>query len=924
MKRKITNMILVLSFCLVSFAGSIQSIVAEDSEEWNVMDKVFTNYDDWRISSGGNDVKNEITQNSDYINIATTGEVTEANLSKSRYYFLVSPTNLKFPTEDDIAVEVEARIAEPTDFEANEISIRASGTTDAGGRISKVILKNATEDEAAHIVVYSKAGQHKIELDVSEWNTYKFIIKERDENEDRKFDFYVNGEKKLSDLEAPQMKGGDLIRMGHDNSSTSSLDVRTTKVKANIDPEITGVTLENTYVVMNQSTALNFTAHSLVIKPGSKYQISMLDKNDAEVSSFTPQEITSTGDNTEHTILVPEELASGKYKLKIDYEGTSFISDYFFVVNEEGAPTFPKFAYADEPVIPEDHTYKSDLNPNVTPSEWNFPSIIDTHKTPLVQENSLVDSEGNPYRYYLFYAPHNDPGGIMLMTSQSLDGPWVDYEDNPFIENSWADGEGGYYYKNVPHVSSSDVMFNEDEGLFFMYFHGNNTVTRYATSPDLINWTYGDIAVSAKDFNAKGNEASYARVYEHEIDGLGNKYVMLLMINDNANVRKIYWAYSKDGKDWTAVTTPLADPLVAPEWIDYSSAGFNGPGTNGGMSGANLSGPFLMNWQDRWFLLTHGSNGDVMVVEVGENFDQQIHWGPLYDSVPGGSDLGRAGAAVFMQDDDDCWHMFYEGGLRLRNNILHAKEAGEYKVTKVVDGEGTITLSSATAYSGARVDVDVKAKEGYELTSITVNGVEYLADVTNEHLVLNDVQGNLDIKAVFEVEKEDVVFVEIKVKELSITVEQDTTPEKAFTLLQKTVTAVYSDGSEKELPITGWDYSSVNFSKPGKYEAVGVIDNDNTKTIKINVKVTKKDDGNQQTPDPDPNPGTDPNDGSDGNNGSNTNGGSSDSNTSTTQKPSTASGVNSGDTTNMQLYLLILAMSSLVGFSIFRKKAKSK
>jgi hypothetical protein len=64
-------------------------------------------------------------------------------------------------------------------------------------------------------------------------------------------------------------------------------------------------------------------------------------------------------------------------------------------------------------------------------------------------------------QWYLYYAPHDDPGGICLTYADSLDGPWTEHPDNPLITNEW---EGHY---TVPHVSSPHVIWNRHEQQMF-------------------------------------------------------------------------------------------------------------------------------------------------------------------------------------------------------------------------------------------------------------------------------------------------------------------------------------------------------------------------------------------------------------------------------------------------------------------------
>src|SRR5690606_15733298 len=94
--------------------------------------------------------------------------------------------------------------------------------------------------------------------------------------------------------------------------------------------------------------------------------------------------------------------------------------------------------------------------------EFIFPSVIraaDHFDDPLAE-------------YYLYYAPHENPGGIALAYSDSLDGPWQEYEENPVIGNPWPP------HFSVSHISTPHAFWNEDEERLFLYFHGENHETR--------------------------------------------------------------------------------------------------------------------------------------------------------------------------------------------------------------------------------------------------------------------------------------------------------------------------------------------------------------------------------------------------------------------------------------------------------------
>ena len=152
-------------------------------------------------------------------------------------------------------------------------------------------------------------------------------------------------------------------------------------------------------------------------------------------------------------------------------------------------------------------------------------------------------------RYYMYYAPHNAPGGICLAYADAPEGPWKEYEANPLIVRDWQP-----HYK-VSHVSGPHAIWIEEEERLFVYYHGENDVTRYASTTDGIHFQYEGVAVTTKDFDAI-SEASYARIFRYPIPGKDNRYIMLVMGN-NRGTRRIYLAWSKDGRSWETRRTPL-------------------------------------------------------------------------------------------------------------------------------------------------------------------------------------------------------------------------------------------------------------------------------------------------------------------------------------------------------------------------------
>ncbi|MDO3700226.1 hypothetical protein Q3W71_00840 [Micromonospora sp. C28SCA-DRY-2] len=296
---------------------------------------------------------------------------------------------------------------------------------------------------------------------------------------------------------------------------------------------------------------------------------------------------------------------------------------------------FPRFSYAGTAFD------KSNLDYNPT-NEFIFPSVIRA-------ADYFADPLGT---YYMYYAPHERPGGIALAYADSIDGPWTEYRANPLVSNTWLP-----HYPTVSHVSSPHAVWVEGERKLFLYYHGENSITRYATSDDGIHFSYGGTAVARDE--TTGGETSYARVFEQSVPRLGTRYLMVFMDNPTAAPpgptgpvsRRIRWAVSNDARTWAI----QPEPIVTPQ----------------GVEGPNASGPFFLRWNDRNLVIFHAADGNMHAVDVGENFDQEIHLGIVHDSMSTAPDLGRSAAPTFYLDGRTM-HMYYEAGGRLTATIGHA------------------------------------------------------------------------------------------------------------------------------------------------------------------------------------------------------------------------------------------------------------
>jgi hypothetical protein len=171
-------------------------------------------------------------------------------------------------------------------------------------------------------------------------------------------------------------------------------------------------------------------------------------------------------------------------------------------ITSQAIAGFPSFNFDSVVLDPVTLTF----NPT---GEIIFPSIIraaDYFNSPLAT-------------YYMYYAPHDAPGSISLAYANSLDGPWTEYANNPVIANNWQP------HYNVSHVSSPHAIWMSGENKMFLYFHGENNRTRYASTTDGVTFNYEGIAVRSTDFSGI-SESSYARVFEYTIPTKNNTYIL--------------------------------------------------------------------------------------------------------------------------------------------------------------------------------------------------------------------------------------------------------------------------------------------------------------------------------------------------------------------------------------------------------------
>ena len=285
----------------------------------------------------------------------------------------------------------------------------------------------------------------------------------------------------------------------------------------------------------------------------------------------------------------------------------------------------PTFTYAGQVLDVQRLTY-------APTGEFIFPSVV---RAGEYFEEPLGE-------WYLYYSPHESPGGIALAYADSLAGPWTEFEGNPLISNTW----GSHF--DVSHVSSADAVWNDTAESLFLYFHGENDTTRFATSDDGLHFEYGGVAVERAGGNPDITESSYARVFEHPDPDSSYSFAMLFMDNTQADVRRIRVAESRDGRTWDVRPEPLITPGSAERY--------------------NASSANLMGYEDQLYVIYHGSTGTILARRTDATLSQIGDPVLVYPTTASGGEGVRAAAPEIVSDGGTTV-LFYESGPRLSASI---------------------------------------------------------------------------------------------------------------------------------------------------------------------------------------------------------------------------------------------------------------
>ncbi|MDR2626409.1 MAG: T9SS type A sorting domain-containing protein [Dysgonamonadaceae bacterium] len=689
-----------------------------------------------------------VTQQSGYVNI----KKMQAGGSYL-YGFLTSPpVNVSANTAYTYEVKARTHAIDKTEFpdalkppssgsggyESNHIAFRLNN------KYMSIHLINGDANTgyiASHIADGtgpSYTARHA--LNTSEWHVYRLIF-----NADNKtYNIYVDGELIFEDVLLLSKSGTNYAKIGGESWQRCNMDIEyvrlgTGDLVSGNSPKITSVELSSDSHIANHERTIRVTANTSFVDNGTKLLVSLTDENGTD--KITPIEITVNANKATADLTIPATVSSiGKYKVTVA-SSTGTIGDQAL------SPKIMQYVVVDvSPIetnmLPQVKTVGyirklADYQYYTGSKEFIFPSIIDTKKYTV--DGKFKNGQTPINRYYLYYAPHENPGGIFLSTAPTLDGPWTEYDGSlgmwpgTVIDFEWAAARSEIVRNGAErHISACQVVWNEVQDKYIMYFHGPNTTTHYAVSDDLVNWTFGASILIAHQFSPIGEEASYAKAFEHEIPGLGNKYVLLLM-NQESQIRRIYWAHSTDGINWTPVTKPLISPDLNYKKVPGTDRKPNFDGGQGGAYGNNASGPFLMKRGGRYFVICHDSADNLHVVEVGESFDMEVHWGEYMtkaDVILDGI-ATRPAAVDFIQDDNGRWYMFFEAGGRLDANIAYSREE-EASNSLVVPACKGISTYPSSVKKGEKLTVNVENTNKFSVDIIDVSGNRIFSKRINE------------------------------------------------------------------------------------------------------------------------------------------------------------------------------------------------
>jgi len=308
-----------------------------------------------------------------------------------------------------------------------------------------------------------------------------------------------------------------------------------------------------------------------------------------------------------------------------------------------GAGPLPEFTYQGVALHPKDLTW-------IPTGELEHPSLIKV-------EGRVKNPLG---KYYFYYSPHKHYG-TGLAYSDSIEGPWKEYEGNPVIEGP----------------AAPDIRWIEEKGKFYMWGHRANKRTELWTSEDGLHFEHEGVSVEAKHIGTKN--ATYTRMYEYPIEKYNSKYIMLYSgLLEKSGARCAWLAYSKDAKNWTQLETPLIEPSEGDKDAIYGAA--------------------LFQWQKRNFIVyqdqTAWRGGNVKYVEVDHNLSPIGKEGKRFVLLDPPAELNERYRSAEFYREGNTIYMLSGAGSNPRITVYATATLG---ATPPKDKEGVVPAKSGTS-----------------------------------------------------------------------------------------------------------------------------------------------------------------------------------------------------------------------------------
>ncbi|MDR1809780.1 MAG: T9SS type A sorting domain-containing protein [Prevotella sp.] len=704
--------------------------------QWDILYRNFAvrawnAYPSWALVKAASVSSGFVTQQTGYVNI----NKLQAAGSDS-YGFLTSPSpTITIPSNTAYTYEIKARVHAIDKDDYPDVPKPGQGI--AGGYESNFIALLMNDKYMSINLTYGGENAGYIDsqttrqiLNTSEWHVYRLVFNA----DNTKYDIYVDGTLFFEDVPLVNKAENVNVKIGGESWQRCNMDIEyigigTGDLASGNMPKITSAALSSDSHIANNERTVQVTVKTSLINDGEILRASLVNESGTSVATA---DIVVNSNEGAVNLVIPSTVPLGKYTITVaapsgEINGQTLRPKSMQYVVVDVSPI-------DTKMLPQVKTvgYVTDMADYIyiAPSgEFIFPSIVDTKKS--VIDGKFQNGETPIDRYYLYYAPHENPGGIFLSTAPTLDGPWTQYAGSTgmtvgtVIDYAWAATQSDIVKNGAEkHISACQVVWNEVQGKYIMYFHGPNTTTHYATSDNLVDWTFGASILLSHQFSPIGEEASYAKAFKHEIPGLDNQYVLLLM-NQESQIRRIYWAHSKDGINWTPVPKALVSPDLNYKKVPGTDRKPNFDGGRGGAYGNNVSGPFLMVINGRYFVICHDSADNLHVVEVGESFDMEVHWGEYMNKndVILNNTPTRPAAVDFIQDDNGKWYMFFEAGERLGANIAYAKEEGTNGISSsVLPVSKGISIYPTTVKGGEKLTVSAENADELSVEIIDVSG----------------------------------------------------------------------------------------------------------------------------------------------------------------------------------------------------------